>query len=40
MIQRSPVHIFEADGILGTKTVARIVNHDGSIGFSQYNGFA
>jgi len=35
MIQRSPVDLFKATSILGTKTIERIVNHDGTIDFSK-----
>lgn len=35
MIQQSPVDLFKANSILGTKTIERIVNRDGTIGFSK-----
>ena len=40
MIQRSLVHLFEIDGIVGTKTIERITNHDGTIDVSKYDGIA
>jgi transcriptional regulator with XRE-family HTH domain len=40
MIQRSLVHLFEVDGIVGTKTIERIANHDGTIDVSKYDGIA
>ena len=35
MIQRSPINLFKANSILGTKTIKGIVNHDGTIDFSK-----
>jgi transcriptional regulator with XRE-family HTH domain len=40
MIQRSLVYLFEADGMIATKTIERIANHDGTIGVSKYDGIA
>ena len=40
MIQRSLVYLFEVDGIVGTRSIERIANNDGTINVSKYDGIA
>jgi len=40
MIQRSLIHLFEADGIVGTKTIERTANKDKPMSVVKYDGIA
>ena len=40
MIQRSLVHLFEADAIVGTRTIERMPNADGTSTVTKYDGIA
>ena len=40
MIQRSLIQLFEVDGLIGTRSIERLVNIDGSSSVTKYDGIA